>query len=263
MKLSALVVGRNEAYRLNNCFQSLDFCDEILYADLDSSDNSIEVAERFNCRVFNYKNFGPSCEYTQADLIKHVKNDWVIMVDPDEVVDVTLVKDIKDALRQIQFDNTVGDIYVPWQFYFGRKRLKGTVWGYNKSKGIVVNKDRYEILPITHYGRRLKKGFKSYYINPTGSNVLHHYWMDNTTTFIAKHRKYLKDEGLDRYNLGQRVSIAGITYDVFKQFLYSFFIVRGYKDGLTGLFLSVFWTWYSLRSNLSLYRVIRKLGNEL
>ena len=182
------------------------------------------------------------------------------MVDPDEVVDVMLMKAIQDALLHLEPNDAVGDVYVPWQFYFGKKRLKGTIWGYNKTKGIVINKNRYEILPITHYGRRLKKGFKSYYIKPTGDNVLHHYWMEDISSFIAKHKKYLKDEGSDRYNVGQRISIGGISYNVFHQFIYCFIIAKGYKDGFVGLFLSFFWTWYSFKSNLSLYRVTRKLG---
>lgn len=259
MKISALVVGRNEANKLSNCLHSLSFCDEILYGDLDSSDNSIQIAEQFNCRIFSYKKFGPSCEYTQADLINHVKNDWVIMVDPDEVVDPALIRDIKKTLLNLDSDETIGDIYVPWQFYFGNKKLKGTVWGYKKKKGVVVNRNRYEILPITHYGRRLKDGYKSYFIEPNGDNVLHHYWMDDTKSFIAKHKKYLKDEGIDRYNTGQRISIAGVLYNVFYQFIYCFIIAKGYKDGFTGIFLSLFWTWYSFRSNLSLYLVTKRM----
>jgi hypothetical protein len=254
IKISAIVVGRNEAGKLENCFKSLVTCNEILYGDLDSSDNSIEIAKLFNCRIFSYKTFGPSCEYTQAELIKNVSNDWVIMVDPDEVVDPTLMSQIKETLLNLASDETIGDIYVPWQFYFGNKKLRGTVWGYNKNKGIVVNRNRYEILPITHYGRRLKDGFKSYFLKPDGNNVLHHYWMDNVSTFISKHKKYLKDEGRDRYNMGQRISAGGIIYNFFYQFLYCFFVAKGYKDRFVGLFLSIFWMWYSASSNIYLYR---------
>jgi glycosyltransferase involved in cell wall biosynthesis len=86
MKMSAIVVGRNESIKLKECLKSLSFCDEILYADLDSSDNSIEIASDFRCRIFNYKEYGPAGEYTQAELIKLVENEWVILLDPDEVI---------------------------------------------------------------------------------------------------------------------------------------------------------------------------------
>jgi glycosyltransferase involved in cell wall biosynthesis len=258
MKISAIVVGRNESNKLKECLKSLSFCDEILYADLDSSDNSIEIASDFSCRIFNYKEYGPSCEYTQAKLIRLVENEWVILLDPDEVISEQLKFEIIEKLPAISLDFQVGDVYVPWQFHFGKKKLKGTVWGYNKSKGIIVNKNRYEILPITHYGRRLKKGYKSFHLSNNGSNLLNHFWMDDLQNFISKHRKYLKDEGHDRYANGERMSIIGIIYNFFYQFFRCFFITKGYKDGFTGFFLSLFWVWYITNSNLSLYLVTIK-----
>jgi len=258
MKISAIVVGKNEGNKLKECLRSLSFCDEILYADLDSSDHSIQVASDFNCRIFNYKEYGPSCEYTQKDLIELVNNEWVILLDPDEVITENLREMIINELPLISQDEKVGDIYVPWQFYFGKKKLKGTVWGYNKSKGIIVNKNKYEILPITHYGRRLRKGYTSHHLINTGFNLLNHFWMDDMRNFIAKHQKYLKDEGNDRYIKGDRISAVGIVYNFFYQFIRCFFITKGYKDGLIGFLLSLFWVWYITNSNISLYLVTIK-----
>ncbi len=42
--ISAIVVGFNESSLLPNCFQSIAFCKEINYFDLESSDNSVEIA---------------------------------------------------------------------------------------------------------------------------------------------------------------------------------------------------------------------------
>lgn len=261
INISAIVVGRNESKKLENCLASLSFCEEILYADLNSDDNSIAVAEKYSCKIFRYKTFGPSCEHTQCILINEVKNNWVIMLDPDEVIDISLANQIKSELPNISNDSFIGDIHVPWQFYFGKKKLKGTVWGYNKVKGILVHKEKYEILPITHYGRRLKAGYKSFNIDKNDHNVLHHYWMDNINAFIKKHQKYLKDEGADRYNIGMRISVFQIFYQIFAQFYICFFKAKGYKDGILGLGLSLFWTYYCTIANCSLYRIIMKNKN--
>jgi hypothetical protein len=258
IKISAIVVGRNECNKLGRCLESLSFCSQILYGDLDSSDDSIKVANNFNCRIFKFKVFGPSCEYTQAKLISEVENDWVILLDPDEVISSQLKDDIIGSLPSISLDRAVGDVYVPWQFYFGHRKLRGTVWGYRKEKGILINKNKYEILPITHYGRRLKEGYKSYHIKNNGRNVLDHYWMEDIKSFVAKHKKYLKDEGRDRYDSGQRISLTSVLYNIPYQFFRCYVSTQGYKDGLTGLFLSLFWTWYSTYSNISLYFIYAK-----
>jgi hypothetical protein len=262
IKISGIVVGRNESAKLAACLNSLRFCDEILYADLDSKDNSIAIAKGFKCRVFEYKTFGPAGEYTQSELINFVKNDWVIILDPDEVMASPLVEEVKTLLPKISLDETVGAIFVPWQFYFGKKKLTGTVWGFKKEKAILINRLKYQILPITHYGRQLKPGYKGYHLENNGNNVLNHYWMDNFSMFLAKHRKYLKDEGKDRYNLGERISIPGIFYYIVAQFYLSYFKYRGFRDGFTGLFLSLFWTWYTAYSNVSLFVYTLKNKHE-
>jgi glycosyltransferase involved in cell wall biosynthesis len=262
IKISAIVVGRNESAKLAACLNSLGFCDEIFYADLDSKDNSISVAKTFDCRIFEYKTFGPSCEYTQSELINVVKNDWVIMLDPDEVMTDPLIEQVRTLLPEIALDEEIGAVYVPWQFYFGKKRLSGTVWGYRNEKAILVNRVKYEILPVTHYGRQLRPGFKGYHLESNGRNVLDHFWMDDFKAFVAKHRKYLKDEGNDRFNLGERMSIKGILYSLLAQFYICYFRKDGYKDGLTGLFLSFFWVWYTTSANISLFKLTVKAKNS-
>lgn len=253
--ISAMVVGRNEADKLTACLPSLAFCDEILYADLNSHDSSIQVASEFNCKIFKYEKFGPAGEYTHAELVKFVKNDWVIILDPDEVISLELQMQILSELPEWMESNDIADIYVPWQFYFNKKKLQGTVWGHNKFKAILFNRKRYEILPITHYGRRKLKGFRSIYIQSTKKNVLHHYWMSDYSTFLSKHSRYLKDEGRDKFNLGQKISVVAIIYNVFYQFINSYVKCRGYKDGFIGLFLSLFWTYYCTYANISLFLI--------
>lgn len=136
--------------------------------------------------------------------------------------------------------------------------MKGTIWGDNNVKGILVNKNRFEILPITHYGRRLKNGFIRTIIERNGDNVLHHYWMDNLGAFISKHRKYLKDEGSDKFKMGERTTLKNVMYQPFAQFANCFIRRKGYKDGFLGLLLSAFWTWYSTYAQIDLYKITKR-----
>ena len=87
--------------------------------------------------------------------------------------------------------------------------------------------------------------------------------MDDKQNFIKKHLRYLKDEGRDRYEKGDRISVFGIVGHVFYQFIKCFFITKGYKDGLTGFYLSLFWVWYTANSNISLYLISIKNKNVL
>ena len=50
-RFSGLVVTFNEERRLAQCLHGLSFCDEVVVADLGSSDASVAIAERAGARV--------------------------------------------------------------------------------------------------------------------------------------------------------------------------------------------------------------------
>ncbi len=265
LSITAMVVGYNEALFLDGCLQSINFCDEIFYTDLGSTDNSINIAGQYNARIYSRDRATvPSCEIVQAEVVHYTKNDWVIFIDPDEVVDKDLQKQIIDEFTKISFSETIGAVTVPWQFYFKKRKLSGTVWGGSNKKYFLVNKHRFDFLPIIHYGRILKQEFTCYDIleNENKTNVLHHYWMNTLKVFLQKHRRYLKNEGKDNYNAGIRVGIKKVFFTPFQEFYESFVNKKGYKDGLTGLFLSSFWAYYKTHIALDILRIQKQKNKQ-
>ena len=257
-----MVVGCNEEVLLKACLDSLNFCDEILYTDLESTDGSVQTTTSFGAKVFyrERKNV-PSGEIAQSEMVHHTKNDWVLFIDPDETVDIALQNEIRDRFFSLSKIENIGAISVPWQFYFRRKKLQGTVWGGSNKKFLVVHKERFDFLPITHYGRKLKAGFLNVDIeeNKNKSNVLHHYWMNSLKVFLQKHKRYLKNEGRDNFNAGVRIGLKKILLGPFIEFYNSFIIKKGYRDGFTGLFLSGFWAYYKTHIAIDIYRIQKQI----
>lgn len=251
-----MVVGFNEEMLLPACFKAISFCNDIHYTDLGSSDGSIKIAEQYAQHIYHRAPV-PSCEMIQTEVVHYTKNDWVIFVDPDEKVDETLSAEIISRFDELTADPKVGAIKVPWQFYFKRTRLQGTVWGGKNQKFFLVNKHRFAFDPVVHYGRKLMNGYTSTTIplNTNETNVLHHYWMNSWKVFIRKHRRYLINEGIDRYNLGTRTSLKQVLLAPYHEFKRSFWTLKGYKDGLLGFFLSAFWAWYQTSAMVSLYKI--------
>ncbi len=253
-----MVVGYNEAHFLDQCFGSLSFCDEIIYTDLGSTDSSLKIAEKYTCHIYHRdKAMIPSCEMVQTEVIHFTKNDWVIFIDPDEKIATSLSNQIIEEFEIIKSDQCIGSVRVPWQFYFNKRKLKGTVWGGINKKYLLVNKHRFEFLAIIHYGRRLKDGFQNYEVgfDEKKFNVLHHYWMNSYKVFIKKHLRYLKNEGIDNYNLGFRVGKKALFFTPFQSFSYSFFKLKGYKDRFPGFFLSIFWACYKTKIAVDVFRL--------
>lgn len=261
-----MVVGYNEAHFLEQCFGSLSFCDEIIYTDLGSTDNSLIIAGKYATQIYKRdKATIPSCEMVQTEVIQFTKNDWVIFIDPDEKIAPSLSNQIIEEFEIIKSDSSIGSVRVPWQFYFNKRKLKGTVWGGINKKYLLVNKHRFEFLPIVHYGRRLKEGFQNYEVgyDEKKFNVLHHYWMSSYKVFIRKHLRYLKNESIDNYNLGLRVGKKALIYTPFQSFSNSFFKSKGYKDRFLGFLLSVFWACYRTKIAVDVFRLQYKKKSKI
>jgi hypothetical protein len=265
LPISVMVVGYNEAHFLKNCLESVSFCDEIFYTDLGSSDNSKDVAAAFTKNILHRdKKSVPSCEMVQTEVVHLLKNDWVIFIDPDECVDATLATEIKENFNLISNNNTIGAVMVPWQFYFKNRKLKGTVWGGINKKYFLVNRNRFSFEAVIHYGRKILPEFNSVEISFNGKhNVLHHYWMNSYKNFISKHLRYLKNEGIDNYNLGYRVGKKKLFLIPFQSFSHSFFKSKGFKDRFLGFFLSVFWAWYKTKIAVNIFRLQNKKVREI
>ena len=257
LPISAMVVGYNEAHFLKQCLASISFCDEIIYTDLGSTDNSLEIASRFTDKICHRdRALVPSCEMVQAELVHNLKNDWVIFIDPDEEVDISLAREITEKFDAFKHDDQLGAVMVPWQFYFARHKLKGTTWGGINTKFFLVNRKGFLFKPIVHYGRSLAEGYAELEIPFDGKlNVLHHYWMNSYSIFIKKHFRYLKNEGKNEYKRGRRTSIKIILLSPFKEFYYSLITKKGYKDYFIGIFLSAFWAYYRTSVLIGIFRV--------
>lgn len=252
LPFSAIVIGCNEANILENCLKSITFCDEILYVDLESADNSIEIARKYATEIRSHKKV-PFGEFVQGEVYKTMKHDWILIIDPDEVISYPLYEDIVRYFSE-DIDDIIGGVDMPWLFYFKKHALLGTPWGGYNKRLLLLNKHKYEIKPLVHAGRIIIPPYQKDQISYANGNVIHHYWMSGYKQLYEKHRRYLVFEPESRYNKGIKASVKSVLKNPFKSFRYAFFSTKGYKDGLIGLFLSLFWVWYQFQVELRLYK---------
>lgn len=83
--ISVSVIGHNEAKYLPDFFESLQWADEIVFVDCESSDNSIEIAKKYTDRVFSRPNL-ENLNINKTYGIDHTSNNWVMYLDPDEII---------------------------------------------------------------------------------------------------------------------------------------------------------------------------------
>lgn len=250
--ISAVIASRNEGNLLPDCLKSVLFCDEIIVYDLESSDDTVGIARQHGATLISHP-VVPVVEEVRAKAIAECKYRWILFIDPDERISQSLAG-ILAGFADSHPENC-GIAAAPWIFYFKRKRLKGTMWGVQRNKAILFNRDGVTFTPHVHFGSTLKKGFIECSVGDFETANITHYWSDSFGSLISKHRRYVSKEGASKYQNGDRY--PGVYKHIrtsLTAFYSCFFYYRGYKDGLNGLFLSLFWAWYTFASLKSLLR---------
>jgi len=208
LPISVLVAGCNEANILDNCLRSISFCEDINYVDLDSTDNSIQIAEKFGANIIRHPKV-PIVEIIREKYYRTLKYPWIIILDPDEEFDEELAKYIRKLFTEGIGENVAG-VNFPWVFYFKNHRLKGTPWGGAKNRVFLMHKDRNILTDQVHSGRRIIEPNQDILIPFRGENIVHHYRMNGYKQLFEKHRRYLKHEPQIRYGLGKRTTLKSV-----------------------------------------------------
>ncbi len=101
-RLSAIVITKNEAARIEDCLDSLAFCDERIVVDAGSTDDTIRLAEARGARVVSHawRGFGPQKNFA----LSLATGEWVLSLDADERVSPALTRQIREAIAVGQVD---------------------------------------------------------------------------------------------------------------------------------------------------------------
>lgn len=260
LPISAIIASKNEGHLLEACLKSIQFCDEIVVVNLQSTDETREIADKYATKVIDEEVI-PYVEEILKTYRNKVKNEWIFTIDPDEVYSEALATELIANFSKYEKELIAG-VMVPIRYYFKKQMLKGTPWGGLKYRLAMFHRDRYTITGIVHNGGFVNNGFTMIYLDYTGENHVHHFWMSSISQIFEKHLRYLKSEGESRYQKGLRVKWYDFLTIFFKQFFNSYVKSRGFKDGLIGVFLSAFRSWYMFNVYWETWKYQRSLKTK-
>jgi glycosyltransferase involved in cell wall biosynthesis len=120
--ISVLIPVRNEARNLPRCLEALQgWTDEIVVADSFSNDGTAEIAESYGAEVvqFAYKGGWPKKRQAILDSF-HFRNEWVLLLDADEILLPPLKQEIEAAIKTSAFDG----YWLRLEIYFLGRQLR-------------------------------------------------------------------------------------------------------------------------------------------
>jgi glycosyltransferase involved in cell wall biosynthesis len=96
MKLSVIIISKNEAAGIRRCLESVSWSDEIVVVDSGSTDDTVSICREYTDRVTvtDWPGFGPQ-KNRALDL---ARGEWVLSIDADEAVTPRLREEIESRL---------------------------------------------------------------------------------------------------------------------------------------------------------------------
>lgn len=243
-KITAAIITYNEEKRIERCFRSLNWVDEIVVIDSFSTDRTVEICRRYTQKVFQHA--WPSDYSTQRTRAhQYASNDWILFLDADEVA----TKALRDEIKAVFSNGPAADAYaIPRKEYFGGRWIKAGGW-YPQRKTILYRRSMGEWINPIHE-KFVTRGTMGSLNNP----ILHDGYGD-FKTFMDKFNLYSSIEAERTFKEGKRTKfslIKALTKPC-ERFFGRFIKHRGYKDGLHGFYMAAVIAFNYFLSELKFY----------
>lgn len=240
------MIVKNEEAVITRAIQSVQFADEVIVVDAESTDRTVEIAKSLGAKtlVRPWPGYGRQRNYSASQ----AAGEWLLVIDADEEVTPALAREIESIIHSEQSDGIRGlgsrkDFY--WlrivTIFLGKPLTH--LFGHNlrlfkKSAGRWTDQAVHEQIK-TAAGQPITLGDSAagLLIQP-----LLHYSHPTVASYRKRMNRYTTldaDEMLkhDRHRSGRSVKPAWWlpAYLAARQFLKMYFYKRGFLDGYAGL----------------------------
>lgn len=246
--ISAVIVNYNQSEKLIKCIQSVrGLADEILVIDLESDDDSVEMVRKEGARVISHQRV-EYVELIRDFSISQSKGEWILILDPDEIVKEKL----KDKLKVLTGQSDYVAINIPRKNIFFDKWISHTNWWPDRhirffKKDAVRWDKKIHSYPIVN-GQVLN-------LPQDEKLAIEHFGYDNIADFIKRQNKYSSIDAKNRFDKGIRFNWALFLWWPTREFLARFIKHKGFLDGLIGFFLTFLMMFYQLSVAIKLWEM--------
>ena len=247
--ISVVITTYNEAEHIENCLKSVTWADEILIVDLGSTDATIECCARYTDRIISHP-LVPVVEMVRDFTISQAQSDWVLVMDPDERAS----KGLGDILRQKVKKNQPAAYSLFFITRIFGKDILHTGWG--EDEHIRFFSRVHVKWPATVHSCPVVDGDIEHI--PMNEGYIIHENYSSISHFIEKLNRYTTAEAQRLNDAGRSFHWLKLFYQPSKEFWSRFIRLKGYKDGLHGLFLSLLMAFYTQASYMKLWEIERK-----
>ncbi|MEP7167020.1 MAG: glycosyltransferase family 2 protein [Candidatus Woesebacteria bacterium] len=99
IELTVIIATHNEEANIGKCLESVkDIVDEILIADGESTDKTVEIAKSYGSLILPMSN-KRMFHFNKEEAKKHAKGEWILFLDADEIIPKKLAAEIRQVVE--------------------------------------------------------------------------------------------------------------------------------------------------------------------
>ena len=247
--ISAVVLAKNNESTIKNTLKALHNFDDVVVYDNGSNDKTKEIAKEFNNVNLvegDFRGFG----WTKNKAASFAKNEWILIVDSDEVVDKNLLATLE---KKDLHENTV--YLINFRAFYKDKEVKYCGWNNQKIKRLYNKK-------VTKYNDNdvhediITEGL---HVALLEGDMLH-YSYQSIEQFVNKANTY--STLFAKNNVGKKSSSpAKAFFNGAYSFIKTYFFKQGFRDGYVGLVIAYSHMVTNFYKYIKLYELNKELKN--
>lgn len=227
--ISVTIITKNEEDNIARCLNSVQWADEIIVVDADSSDATVSIAKSLKAKVKNHswEGFAEQKEFA----VLQAKHEWVLSIDADEEVTEELRKEILEIMNQTETRN---GYELPRKSFFLGKWIRYGGWypGYQlrlfkKSESRMNHRPVHEGFLVEGTVGRLKSD-------------LNHFTYSSLFQYLEKMNDYSSLDVVNKLSRNRTIRWYHCIANPIAAFFRMYVSLKGYRDGFHGFLLAYY-----------------------
>jgi glycosyltransferase involved in cell wall biosynthesis len=237
-RISVVISAYNEEKNLPDCLASVKFADEIIVVNNSSTDRTEEIAKKYTHHIITQKNDPLKIDLQKNTGFAKTSGEWILSIDADERIPEELAEEIKRVLGDNPPEN---GFEIPRKNIIFGKWIQHSIWWPDYQLRL-FRKDTGKFEKTSVHKALIVRGD----IGKLSEPMVH----INYTTVSQYVQKmdtiYTENEAEELLKSGKKVRPLDAISMPAHDFLKTFFLQKGYLDGLHGLVLSLLQAFYAL-----------------
>jgi glycosyltransferase involved in cell wall biosynthesis len=241
LPVSVFIITKNEEEHIEKTLKSVSLFDEVILVDSGSTDSTLDIAKRYGAKIYTHSWQGYAKQKQYA--MSLCSNEWVLNLDGDEQVNLSLINAFKEIIEQDKADSVRfwrNDIFIDkplstWSKKPNNHRL------YKRSKSF------FDDSRLAHESATVDG--KEIFINET----FDHFGYGSIKTLTTKNNNYSSLKANEKFAKGKRYSNLKLITIFPLVFIKEYFFQRKIFSGKRGFILAIMGAYYAFIKEAKLF----------